>query len=405
MANSVVTDPKGEETEYQGPVSSYAVVQTKESPSDVRFVAAEADATDEENADGDKQTVAGKAPAARSAANRKISPADERAAASRTKLYAAVGVGLGILAAGIGAFFIHTPKADGSFDFGSVTANANGLKGHLITNWGDQLDYKLTVEPSDGLQQAAFQNAVANPPHPLSIDIQLKDAKGQVLCDHPVLLKFDPMKNNARATTEPGPKGKKFDEVSADREQVTVALNNARLVGQELSREHGKDLFQNKVGTDGEIESISAQGTMPCTKQQYVTTNSWALTSNFPIIVPAGSHGSGSGLDGDLSAYGGSPDKSKDTSITPAKLKRKVALPAPSHFSIEEDDAVVGFQPVTGIIETRAGKAFQMEKKDMVASALTGAELPLTIHYRCDQFGACALAGVGSGIQRAWMER
>jgi len=66
---------------------------------------------------------------------------------------------------------------------------------------------------------------------------------------------------------------------------------------------------------------------------------------------------------------------------------------------------VVGFQPATGIIETRAGKAFQMEKRDMVASALAGAELPLTIHYRCDQFGACALAGVGSGIQRAWMER
>jgi hypothetical protein len=391
-----VIDPKGEETEYQGPVSSYQVVQTKESPSDVRFVAAEADATDEENADGDKQTVAGKAPAARSAGSAR----SQRRRRSRTKLYAAVGVGLGILAAGIGAFFIHTPKADGSFDFGSVTANANGLKGHLITNWGDQLDYKLTVEPSDAIQQAAFQNAVANPPHPLSIDIQLKDAKGQVLCNHPVLLKFNLMKNNARATTEPGPKGKKFDEVSADREQVTVALNNARLVGQELSREHGKDLFQNKVGTDGEIESISAQGTMPCTKQQYETTNSWALTSNFPIIVPAaGSHGPGSGLDGDLSAYAGYPDKSKDTPSTPARMKRKVALPAPSHFSIEEDDAVVGFQPATGIIETRAGKAFQMEKRHGQAQAelrsrsITGATSLEP-----------ALAGVGS-IQRAWMER
>jgi hypothetical protein len=85
-------------------------------------------------------------------------------------------------------------------------------------------------------------------------------------------------------------------------------------------------------------------------------------------------------------------------------MKPKPALPV-SHFSIEEDDSIVGYQPSSGVLETRGGKAFQMEKKDMVTSALKGVDLPLTIHYRCDQFGACALAGVGLGIQRAWLER
>ncbi|HEX4757388.1 MAG TPA: hypothetical protein VH308_05365 [Terracidiphilus sp.] len=406
MPNSIVVDPKGEESEFQGPVSTYEVFQPKESPSDGRFVAAEIDGPAEDGQVWDHPTAAIKAPTSRTAADRKKSPEDAKAAANRTKLYAAVGVGLGILAAGIGAFFIHLPKADGSYDFGSVNVNVNGLKGHLITNWGDQLDYKLTVEPSATIQQAAFQSAVANPPHPLSIDLQLKDAKGEVLCDTPVLLKFDPMKINSKTTTQADPNSKKFDEVSADREQVAIAINNARLLGEEVTREHGKDIFQNNVGTDGQIESISAQGVMPCTKSQYQSTASWGFTSNFPVVAPAvGSHKPGSGLDGDLSAYGGTPDTGQDTSRAPVKVKRKIAALPVSHFSIEEDDAVVGYQTATGIIETRAGRSFQVENKDIVASEIKGIELPITIHYRCDQFGACAMAGVGSGIQRAWIER
>jgi hypothetical protein len=40
-----------------------------------------------------------------------------------------------------------------------------------------------------------------------------------------------------------------------------------------------------------------------------------------------------------------------------------------------------------------------------VASALRGVDLPIPIHYRCDQLGACSLAGLNAGIQRAWLER
>jgi hypothetical protein len=403
VPNPIEIAPKGEETEFQGPVSTYEVFQTKEAPSDGRFVAAEIDGPAEDGQVWDHPAAAIKA--ARSSKSGTTSKDDAKTAANRTKLYAAVGVGLGILAAGIGAFFIHLPKADGSFDFGSVNVNVNGLKGHLITNWGDQLDYKLTVEPSAPIQQAGFQSAVANPPHPLSIDLQLKNAKGEVLCDTPVLLKFDPMKINSRTTTQANANSKKFDQVGADREQVAIAINNARLLGEEVTREHGKDIFQNNVGTDGQIDSISAQGTMPCTKTQYESTAAWGFTSNFPIVMPAaGSNKPGTGLDGDLSAYGGPPNKSQQTSSAPVKVKRKIALPV-SHFSIEEDDAVVGYQIANGIIETRAGRSFQVEQKDLVASQIRGSELPITIHYRCDQFGACAVAGVGSGIQRAWIER
>ena len=76
-----------------------------------------------------------------------------------------------------------------------------------------------------------------------------------------------------------------------------------------------------------------------------------------------------------------------------------------SHFSLEQDDALVGFQPATGVVETRGGKSFLVEKRDQVASSLKGLDFPVPIHYRCDQLGACALAGLNSGIQRAWLEK
>jgi hypothetical protein len=404
VANSSVIDPKGENTEVDMPVSSYAVVQSKPFADDVRFVAAELYPPAEENADGKKQKT-GKTPVVAPSTSPAKTEAREKAAGNRTKVYAALGVGLGMLAAGIGVFFIHPGKQDGSFDFGSVTAKAYGLKGHLTTNWGDRLDYKLTVEPSDPKEQASFQNAVSLSPRPLAVDIQLKDATGQVLCNNPVLLRFDPLRNNPASTSDPGPRGRKIAAGSVEREQVAQALNNARLEAQEIDREHGKDLFQENAGPDEQIASLSAQGTLPCSKKQYLSTVSWALTSNFPIVVALDLHAPGSGQGGDLAASGGTFDKNPDAPNSPAaKMKPKPALPV-SHFSIEEDDSIVGYQPSSGVLETRGGKAFQMEKKDMVTSALKGVDLPLTIHYRCDQFGACALAGVCLGIQRAWLER
>lgn len=410
MANSVVVDPKGEPADYQGPVSRYEVLASKPAPGGERFVASEL-------FPGAEQTVAGaQSPAAaKSAADRaptaktKTKPEGEEGAGSRAKLYVAMGIGLGILAAGIGVFFIRPPaKADGTYDFGPLTANAYGLKAHLVTNWGDRLDYKLTVEPSDPSQQTEFNDTVYNSTRPLSIDIQLKDATGAVLCDNPVLVKFDPLKDNGATTAqEQTPNGKKVDDAAVAGEGAAKALNNARLLGQELDREHGKDIFENNVGTDGQVTSLSAQGVLPCTKKQYMHTVSWAFTSNFPVVVQAATpRVQGSGAVTDLSDLDSTANSSQDTASSAATSppKRKIALPT-SHFSVEQDDEIVGYQPSSGVVETRGGKALQMEKRDMVASALKGVDLPVRIHYRCDQFGACAVAGLVGGIQRAWLEK
>jgi len=158
------------------------------------------------------------------------------------------------------------------------------------------------------------------------------------------------------------------------------------------------------TGQDGQISSIASQGTLPCTKRQYQSAASWTFVTNFPsLLQTAGPYGSeANDLD---DAFGGpSSNSGNSSSIARRKAARKVPLPN-SHFSVEQDDVLVGYQSATGIVETRAGKSFLVEKRDQVASSLKGVDFPIPIHYRCDQLGACALAGLHFGIQRAWLEQ
>ena len=411
-------DPKNEASEFQGPVSSYQVVEAKPIASDQRFVASELDEEEDQTAPvtaAPEPIVKAKAPKriARQAASavRTVKYEAGQVERSSTKMYVMLAAGLGILTSlAIVAFVLMPGKsADTTYDMGSVTSTSTGLKGHLITNWGNQLSYKLSIEPSDASQLDAFATAINNPPQPISVSLQLKDVSGSVLCDTPILLKYDPLKKIPNVVTRDGSastgnaKNVKIDESVQTQAEVERALNNARLVGQELSREHGKDIFQPVNGEDGQISSIAAQGTLPCSKKQYQSAASWAFLTNFPSVLQnAGPQNSDT--NDSLDAFGTAPAKGNGSSATERKVARRVPLPN-SHFSVEMDDALVGYQTATGIVETRAGKSFLVEKRDLVASSLKGVELPIPIHYRCDQLGACSLAGLNSGIQRAWLEK
>jgi hypothetical protein len=412
--------PKDETSEFQGPVSTYQVVEANPLASDSRFVAADLRAEEEgvASAPAPKQekrleeTLLQEArrSVAKRLAPRRAEAVEEQPGRSSTKMVMALGVGLGILSALAVVAFVLMPgkSSDSSYDMGAVTSTSTGLKGLLVTNWGDRLDYKLTIEPSDGSQQDAFATAVNDPPEPIALNLQLKDVSGKVLCETPILMKFDPLKKIPNVPTrEPSPtnaksKNAKVNEAVQTQAEVDQALNNARLVGQELSREHGKDMFSPVTGDDGQIASIAAQGTLPCTKKQYQSAASWAFVTNFPsILQPAGPQDSDT--SDNLEAFGVAPGRD-GKSLAARNALRRAPLPN-SHFSVEEDDSLVNFQAATGIAETRAGKSFLVEKRDLVASSLKGVELPIPIHYRCDQLGACSLAGLNSGIQRAWLER
>ncbi len=407
-----------ETTELEVPVSSYQVIESKPLAADTRFIASDLYADEDGTpAAPPPQLPAVSAPApSRSewfVAKAKLAKAmaakeEEALNKTSTKMVVALGIGLGLLSALAFVAFVLEPSkaADNSYDMGTVTSITTGLKGHLITSWGDRLNYKLSIEPSDAAQMDAFVTTINNPPRPIELILQLRDMSGTVLCDAPVLLKYDPLRNLPNVvTTDPSPNTSRnqarFEEQAAQSQaEIQQSLKRARLVSAELQREHGKDLFQPVNGEGGQVASLAAQGTLSCTKKQYQSAVSWAFTTNFPSVLQS----AGLGGTDDL-GFIGIPGRNSDTNSTGRrKAKRSVALPT-SHFVVEQDDALVGYQAATGIMETRGGKQFLVERRELVASTLKGVDLPVPIHYRCDQLGACAVAGLNAGIQRAWLER
>ena len=327
-------------------------------------------------------------------------------ASSQTKMYAAVGVGLGLLVGLIAAVvFLHPGGSGGATDMGTVNSNEYGLKGSLTAEWKDKLEYHLTVEPSAPEQRAGFLADVTTSPRPLSIGIQMKDPFGAVLCGDTILLKYDPRNAPSMAVADPGPKATKAEQANAARNQIAQGINLARLEGQELDREHGKTLFQEDVAPDGQVTSISAQGVLPCTKKQFDSTASWGLTTDFPIVVQPVKSANADGQGGDSNGDDAAAKKAEaKKALEAGKGKRRPAPPEPPIY-IEGDDAIMFVDAPNGIIETREGKTLTLDKADPMLNALKGQDFPIPIHYRCDQTGNCTVAGVNTGVHHARLKR
>ncbi len=338
----------------------------------------------------------------------------QKAASSQTKFYAIIGIGLGLFVGLCLAVYFLFPAPSNTFtDMGTVNANAWGLKGHMSAKWADKLDYQLTIEPSAPEQRAAFISAVTTSPRPLSIAVQLKDPFGVALCGNTILVKFDPRNVPVTTTEEPAPqpKGKRADKTAEEtlqsREQVAQAINLAHLEGQELDREHGKDVFQQTNGTDGQAASLNAQGIMPCSKKQFDSTAAWSFTPDFPVVAPQYLHGNaGQNPNADQAAADEAEKLRQEADKLAALRRARRAQAQPiSRYFIEGDDAIVWYDASSGIAETSAGKAFRIDKSNPALIALKGRDFPVQIHYRCDQMEVCTFTGVGLGVQRAKLSK
>lgn len=396
-ADTKPADPKDETQQYTGPVAGYEVIETRPTATEGRFIASAMyepeDGTDEEpeavveldEAEDDEpaEPVEVAARHEKEAEPQQNDPA--RKTLNRKQLLVLGGAGLGVVVVLLVLWFVLGSSSGESFDLGPVNDATTGLTGHLLTEWNGRLSYKLALEPGDPSQLAHFRNAVYSSAHPLAFEIQIKDPLGAVLCRTMVLLRFDPLKNAAPAVVS---NGRKMTADEMNRAQAEQALTNARLVSQELTREHGSEMFSNLNGPDGQVESLTAQGTLPCTRKQYDHAASWGITTNFPPL----------GVNDTPAAA-----VNTQTAKTGTARKRKPAAPV-SHFSIEEEDAAVSYQAATGTLETRNGRRLLIDRKGSLANVLKSADLPLRIHFRCDQFGACTLAAPG-GVQRAWLQR
>jgi hypothetical protein len=289
------------------------------------------------------------------------------------------GVALGIL---VGIFFagvIRRMQTPGRYDLGIVSAETQGLKGHLYTEWNQNLDYHLSVEPDYSEHEDGFANAVNHSPRPLSIGIQLKNSKGQVVCSDSVLLKFD---------THPvaAPPAPNADPAIAAADLAAQEAANARLDAQELERERGKHVFQNGQNRDGEVDAIHSQGEIPCSRKAYDSIVTWSLAPDFPTLAE----------QEDWLHPLVAPEPPKMVEV-PKKLARK-PVAKPFSFFVEGDDTIAGFDSSTGTIETGSGRAFLIDKTGPAAAAIKSLDYPVPIHYKCDQFNGCSIARHGAAV-------
>jgi hypothetical protein len=325
-------------------------------------------------------------------------------------IYAAIAATLGIVVGVTVAIVALGPAARSSpYDLGTVISNADGLTGHLVLTWDQKLGYRLVVEPSDPVHLAGFSQTVNNAPRPLSVDIQLKDPHGSVLCARTILLKFDPARAAALAASNgesPAGTAATGNRTSTQATtQATRALDLAHSEAQELTRENDQDVFQNDLARDGQTESITAQGEMPCSRQVFDRTASWGFAPNFLTIneqAELQNHLSGINADANTPS---AQDLASGTPSTPRRKSKRKAPVAPTAYAIEADDELVAFDFSKGTMETRGRKFFAVDKLSVGNNLAAWQDVPANIHYRCDLNSVCIIKRAGAGVVYARLRR
>jgi hypothetical protein len=319
-------------------------------------------------------------------------------------IYAAGAAIFGILVGVVVAFIALSPSGHNSpYDLGSIVSNADGLTGHLVLTWNQKFGYQLVVEPNDPVRRDGFSLAATSAPRPLSVDIQLKDSHGSVLCGKTVLLKFDPRR--AAAVAASGNRTQAATDANASAYQVAQALDVAQAEAQELTREHDQDVFQNNPGRDGQTDSISAQGEMPCSRQVFDHAASWNFSPNFLSIDEQAELQNRLAGQSGVSINTSAEPPAEDTPQTTRRKARKKAPVTPSAYAIEGDDELVAFDFAKGMIETSDRRTFAIDKLSVGNNLAAWQDVPANIHYRCDLNSLCIVKRAGAGAIYARLRR
>jgi hypothetical protein len=311
--------------------------------------------------------------------------------------YGTLAVGLGILVgATVASFTWYANNPSGRYDLGPVTSDAVGLKGRLYVKWEQTLQYRVEFEPTYADQNPGFSLAAGNPPHPLSISIQLRDVQGFELCSKAIVLRYDPRRAAAfEPLAHAGEKAPGSDLESA----LAKGLDEVHQDAQETAREQGNDVFELQVGANGQIASINAKGELPCTSSNYQDATSWTFVPIFPSLAEQAEL---------LKKLDERREEEANQAHEAVNARRpKAAKPAPNtvQFFIEGDDSIVDFEASNGNIVTRGRKLFSIEKNGTEAALLKGSDFPMRIHYRCDQNGNCSLMSQGAGVLHARLRK
>ena len=397
LADASHQDPHSEIAEDEKlPVSFYRVIESDPETPAEKLTAPVVPPPIAAPADEARETSAGETLLSRLPLSEVWIERIQRFAQNPTRVYAAAGVGLGVLFGVVFAVvFWQLNHAEGRYDLGSFTSSASGLKGHLWIEWDKKVTYRLTIEPSDPDYKAGFAHAVARPPRPLSIQIHMQDYQGFVLCTREIVLKYDARNAEALAPSTPDSQALKTGAVN----QSAQTIDFAQMDAQEAARERDQEIFQNQIGPDGQITGLNAHGEIPCSRTAYEKTANWSFTPDFPSLAEQDQW-----LKRQRELQAAAAHPSPAASAAPAARKKKAAIPL-MPFAVEGDDAIVDFDAAQGVIATRGRKTFFLDKAAGAAADSAWQDYPVSIHYRCDQSSNCTLTHSGLGGLRVRMKR
>jgi hypothetical protein len=282
-------------------------------------------------------------------------------------------------------------------DLGSFSTGPEGLTGHLMATWSDKLSYRLEIGPSDPALSDAFAYTVTGSHEPLPVSVDLRNSSGQSNCNQQIAVENE---SNAGVS-----------KTAADASRPTPTAPEGT--------------FQNVLGKNGKVGSISAHGVMPCTKQAFDSVAAWSFVAQFPdlreqaallqrraaervvakavpqahpIVKEPEQHPLIASLPKPTPSAPGSvdlPSAPAPASVTqpmPPQVAETATAPQPFQFAVEGDDEIVDVDASQRSIQTTAGKTFLVREQLAAADGDGVLDELANIHYRCDQSASCTLS-------------
>lgn len=309
---------------------------------------------------------------------------------SQAARFPTVFLAFGVIAVtAIAVLYINRPRPSHQpDDLGQGIVAAAGLRGRLYTRWDGKAVYKLRIEPIESRYTPGFSFVASHPPQPMSVNIRLLDSSGFALCGKEILFPFNPAKVFVPSAPPAAPHGRRLkpEELAAFQSAQQAELQSQQ--AQEQQRESGKDILQNQADGDGQVEAVTAEGTLPCSEQAYKRTYYWDIASNFPS------------LDEQQAML-----THKDA--VAAKLLAEARAAAKRHktvretglgFFVEGDEIATLYDATKKLLHAGPGKGFLVASSPAQAVASSWAANSTLIHYRCDQHAACSLTSAGGAV-------
>jgi hypothetical protein len=277
-------------------------------------------------------------------------------------------------------------------DMGPGIVAVSGLRGHLDTRWEGsaktgRLAYQLRIEPMEDRWQSGFSQAVLKAQLPMYVNVRLLDATGFALCGKEIDFPFDPQNGYVPLMTPPlvGSDGKKLSAAQRD-EMVQAARQSeiAQLRASEVTREHGKDIFQNQLTNDGEVTAVNVQGALPCAPDQFKQASYWDMNTNFPTLDQQAG----------LLTPKAAGERASEAAPGGSSRARRPTFRPQEGFVIQGDERVKEYDSSSGTLFVQ-GKTFQVDRRSGQVTATEWANTNTLIHYRCDQQSNCALSAAG----------